>query len=183
MLRLTQLGGAEVVPADAHLSAQPLPVVLHIVGAVPYLVLGAFQFAPRLRRGSWHRRAGRLLVPAGLLAGSSALWMLVYYPHNPVDWPLPGVVQLAAAAAWIGFLVLGFRAGRRRDFAVHSRWMTRGYAMGQGAGTQALLLLPLTVATGNSGEGLVYDVLFISAWAINLAVAEWVIRRRSVRAG
>ena len=49
--RLAQLaGGAEITPANARFFASPLPVVLHIVGAAVYIILGAFQFATGLRR-------------------------------------------------------------------------------------------------------------------------------------
>ena len=49
--RLTQLaGGAEITPANARFFASPLPVVLHIVSASVYAILGAFQFAPGFRR-------------------------------------------------------------------------------------------------------------------------------------
>src|SRR5687767_9056887 len=46
----------------------PVPVVVHILGATTYCVLGAFQFMPsfRRRRPRWHRWSGRVLVPAGL---------------------------------------------------------------------------------------------------------------------
>ena len=52
-------------PADRRsLRRVPVPLVVHIVAAVVYAVLGAFQFSARLRRRhpGWHRRAGRLLV-------------------------------------------------------------------------------------------------------------------------
>ena len=80
-VRLTQLaGGAEITPANARFFAAPLPVVLHIVSAGVYAILGAFQFAPafRRRRPGWHRAAGRLLVVCGLLVGLSALWMTLF---------------------------------------------------------------------------------------------------------
>src|SRR5438477_9940836 len=49
--RLTELtGGAEITPANARFFASPLPVVLHIVSASVYAVLGAFQFSTRFRR-------------------------------------------------------------------------------------------------------------------------------------
>ena len=49
--RLTQLaGGAAITPANARFFASPVPVVLHIVGAAVYAILGAFQFAPGFRR-------------------------------------------------------------------------------------------------------------------------------------
>ena len=74
--RLTQLaGGAEITPANARFFASPPPVVLHIVSASVYAILGAFQFAPGFRRRwpGWHRAAGRLVVLCGLLVGLSAL--------------------------------------------------------------------------------------------------------------
>ena len=78
--RLTQLaGGAEITPANARFFASPVPVVLHIVCASVYVILGAFQFAKgfRRRRPGWHRVAGRLLIACGLLVGLSGLWMTV----------------------------------------------------------------------------------------------------------
>ena len=76
-VRLSQLaGGAEITPANARFFASPLPIVLHIVGAGVYAVVGVFQFAPsfRRRRPGWHRAAGRLVVLCGLLVGLSGLW-------------------------------------------------------------------------------------------------------------
>ena len=54
-------GGAEITPANARFFASPLPVVLHILSASVYAILGAFQFAPGFRRRmpGWHR-VGRL---------------------------------------------------------------------------------------------------------------------------
>src|SRR5215207_9461573 len=83
-LRLNELAnGAEITPANARFFASPLPVVLHIVGASLYAILGAFQFVSRFwRRGTgWHRIVGRLLVPCGLLVGLSGLLMTLFYPR------------------------------------------------------------------------------------------------------
>ena len=84
-LRLVELsGGAEVMPSDARYTASPLPVVLHIVSATVFAILGAFQFsAPiRRRRPGWHRRAGRVVVVAGLGVALSALWLNQFYPKD-----------------------------------------------------------------------------------------------------
>ena len=59
--RLTQLaGGAQITPANARFFASPLPVVLHILSASVYAILGAFQFANAFRRRwpAWHLWAG-----------------------------------------------------------------------------------------------------------------------------
>src|SRR5687767_4383633 len=74
-------GGAAITPANARFFASPLPVVLHIVSAGVFAVLGAFQLATGFRRRwpGWHRRAGRLVVGSGLVAALSGLWMAKFY--------------------------------------------------------------------------------------------------------
>jgi uncharacterized membrane protein len=179
-VRLTQLaGGAEITPANARFFASPLPVVLHIVGAAVYIILGAFQFAPgfRRRRPGWHRAAGRLVVLCGLLVGLSALWMTLFYPWPAGDGALLAALRLLFGSAMVGSIVLGFTAIRRRDVRRHRAWMMRGYALGLGAGTQALILAAGAVILGPPSE-LSRALLMGAAWVINLAVAEWSIRKR-----
>ena len=77
-LRLLELaGGPQTLPADDRFAGTPVALVVHIVGAAVYALLGAFQFVPRLRRRhlSWHRRAGRALSLVALLVVGSALWL------------------------------------------------------------------------------------------------------------
>ena len=59
--------------------------------------------------------------------------------------------------------------------------MIRAYALGQGAGTQVLVLLPWMLVSGESG-GLTRDLLMTLAWTINVVVAESIINfRKKVR--
>ena len=55
--------------------------------------------------------------------------------------------------------------------------MMRGYAIGLGAGTQALTLVVGAVILGPPSE-LSGALLMGAGWVINLAVAEWAIRRQ-----
>ncbi|GAA4385362.1 DUF2306 domain-containing protein [Agromyces bauzanensis] len=89
--RLTELSsGAAVTPDNARLFEAPVPVVLHIVGATVFSVLGAFQFVPSLRRRRWHRLAGRVVVPAGFVAALSGLWMSAFFRLPSIDGEAPG---------------------------------------------------------------------------------------------
>jgi uncharacterized membrane protein len=181
VFRLTELGGgAEITPANARFFASPLPVVLHIVSASVYAILGAFQFSARFRRRrpGWHRAAGRLLVPCGLLVGLSALWMTLFYPRaDGTGELLLYALRLLFGSAMIASLVLGFAAIRRRDVTRHRAWMMRGYAIGLGAGTQALTLAAGEWISGPPSE-LSRALLMGAGWVINLAVAELAIRRQ-----
>ena len=78
--------------------------------------------------------------------------------------------------AWVVAIVLGFAAIRRRDVTGHRAWMIRGFAIGLGAGTQAVTLTLWLVAVGTP-DRLAKAVLMLAAWLVNLAVAEWIIRR------
>jgi len=85
-LRIVQLaGGPELIPADDRFDRLPLAIVVHIVGALVYALVGTLQFAPRWRRRhwAWHRRAGRVLGVAGLLVAGSALWLTLFYEPKP----------------------------------------------------------------------------------------------------
>lgn len=122
--------GGPITPANAHFFAQPLPVILHIIGAVLFCFVGAWQFSPGLRRRHlrWHKLVGRVVLPAGLFAAASGLWMALFY------------------------------------------------AIGLGAGTQAFTMLPWVIAFGLPAP-MPYAILMGLAWVINLAVAEYFIRR------
>ena len=76
LVRLVRLAVGETVTVDnARFVASPLPVVVHVISATLFCVLGVFQFVPMLRRGRgpWHHMAGRWLVPFGLAAALSGL--------------------------------------------------------------------------------------------------------------
>jgi hypothetical protein len=180
VFRLTMLhGGAAITPENARFFASPLPVILHIASASLYCVLGAFQFVPGILRRYpvWHRLAGRVLLLAGLPAAFSGIWMASFYAIVPADSPLLHAFRLSFGAAMAASLVVGFLAILRRQVSAHQAWMRRAYAIGQGAGTQALTQIPLVMLFGKL-EPNTLALAMGGAWVLNLAVAEWLIRRK-----
>ncbi|MEW9550429.1 DUF2306 domain-containing protein [Nonomuraea sp. NPDC050783] len=175
-LRLTALaGGPDVMPEGARFAAVPLPVVAHIVAATVYTVLGAFQFGGR-RPPARHRLMGRILLPCGLVVALSGLWMTLYYPRPAGDGDLLAAFRLGFGSAMAAALVLGLAAVLRRDFTGHRAWMTRAYAIALGAGSQAVITGIWVAFAGPPGET-ARALLLGAGWAVNLAVAELVIRR------
>ena len=85
VVRLSSLaGGANgrgVTSENARFMAMPAPVVMHIVCASLFCVLGALQFDSALRQlfPRMHRIAGRVAAPCGIVAALTGLWMTAAY--------------------------------------------------------------------------------------------------------
>jgi uncharacterized membrane protein YozB (DUF420 family) len=183
--RLEQLSGmSDAMPANPRFAPMPLPVVLHIVSATVFSILGPLQFAAGFRRRwpTWHRVAGRLLVGCGLLVASTGLWMTLFYAPPDGTGALLFVSRIVFGSAMVVSIVVGLAAILRRDIQGHRAWMVRGYAIGLGAATQMLLLMVAEIVAGRPNE-LTHDSLMALSWVINVAVAEWAIRQRRAPRG
>lgn len=171
------MGGPQLMPPDSRIAAVPLPVIVHIVAVLPYSLVGAFQFSSRVRqrRPGWHRVAGRVLVPLALTVAFSGLWMTVAYPTKPGSGVVLYGLRLLVGTGIAASVGLGLAAIRRGDVTRHRAWMTRAYALALGAGTQVVTgaVGPMLVGT----SVLANDLTMGAAWVLNLAVAEFVIRR------
>jgi uncharacterized membrane protein len=182
--RLVELGGGpEIIPADARFTSSPLPVVVHIICAATYAVLGALQFSAGIRRRwpRWHRTSGRVLVVAGLGVALSALWLTLFFAPQEDSGSLLFVLRLVFGSGLVACLWLGFTAIRRGDVRTHRAWMTRAYAIALAAGTQVFTEGLGGALLGHSAFAL--DASRGCAWVVNLAVAEWAIRHDPVGSG
>jgi uncharacterized membrane protein len=178
-IRLTQLGVGGATPENARFFASPWPVVIHIISASIYSVLGAFQFASdlRQRKPGWHRVCGRILIPLGLAMSLSGLWMNQFYAQPEHDGFALYVLRIVVGLVTTLFLVLGLAAVRKRKFIRHSSWMIRAYALAMGAGTQVFTHIPWFLVPDIQTE--TARAFFMGAgWLINLLVAEWIISSR-----
>ncbi len=173
-------GGADLSAENARFVAMPVAVVVHIFGATLFCLLGAFQFDAAIRRRAprLHRNAGRVAAIGGMLAALSGVWMTIVYPiPAALQGGLLYGVRVLVGVSMACAIALSVRAVLRGRVAQHSAWMVRAYALGQGAGTQVLVMLPVAMIVGEP-TFLFRDVLMASAWGLNVVVAEWVIRHR-----
>lgn len=183
-LRVVQLSGAVdagFLPANPRIQANPFPAILHIIGAVPFCIIGIFQFLPSFRKHNpkWHRATGRILVLAGSVTAISGLWMTFAYNFPAgLQGELLYTVRFVVSLAMLTSIALGLYAIRKRDFSEHRAWMIRAYALAQGAGTQVVLLLPWSLLLGEP-SGFIRDVLMTLAWLINAMIAERIIQPRA----
>lgn len=182
-LRIVEIAGGPVIaPNNLRINADPLPALLHLLGAIPFCILGAFQFLPSIRKHApkWHRCNGWIVIQGGIVSSITGLWMTQVY-DLPVE--LQGgflyFVRMVMGTAMTFFILLGLAAIRKRRVDVHSSWMIRAYAIGQGASTQTLMGLTWIAVMKEEPAGFPRDVMMTLAWVVNLMVAEWIIRKPS----
>lgn len=181
IFRLVQLGvGTDITVENARFFASPIPIVMHVISSIIYSVLGAFQFTSGFLRDKqiWHRLYGRMLVPIGLLAAISGLWMTHFYPRATMnfDGSVLYVLRLLVGIGMALSLWFGLAAILRHDIAQHRAWMIRAYALGLGAGTQVFTHIPLFIFPDLRGE-LSRAMCMGAGWGINITVAEWILLR------
>jgi len=173
--------GAFTLEGSERFAADPWTAALHLVGATAFATVGAFQFVPSLRRGAWHRVAGRVLSLLGVGAAVAGTVMALRWPPKAFDSPALNAARAVVAIAMVLFIVLGVVAARRRDLEAHRGWMVRAYALFLGAGTQVFTagFTALPWMQPFMSEALAAASM-AAGWVINALVAEWLLRRPRV---
>ena len=105
-----------MTPAIADL---PLAIQIHLLGAVPALILGAAQFWGR-KGGARHRLMGRIWGAAIVVTSLSSFWIAELRPGHFSPIHLLSILSLASLAYAIWCI-------RRRRVAGHKRAMIMGY--------------------------------------------------------
>ncbi|WP_457031907.1 DUF2306 domain-containing protein [Kitasatospora sp. P5_F3] len=151
------------------------PLTLHVGGAVLALLLGPWQFLPRLRarRPAVHRFVGRVYLVSALATAVGGLLLVpkgLFGPVAPAGFAALGVAVLLTTGAAFGSI-------RRGRVARHQVWMIRSYAL-IFTGVTFRLWLTVGAAAGVPFEQ-AYTSGAWSAWLINLLVAERLITRRA----
>lgn len=153
---------------ERRYTEHPAPAYLHMIPGVVFLVGALFQLSRRVRRRHLvlHRRLGRVLVIAGLLAGLVALVIGVWFPYG-------GAAEATATVVFglyfVAALTTAYLAVRHRDIARHRRWMIRAFAVAVGVGTirlwvglfQAVGLLAIQNARGTVWFGVAFWIAFV----------------------
>ena len=164
----------EIVDAPHHFT-RLIPIALHVLAGIVFVLTGPVQFAHRIRI-RWpraHRISGRLYVASGLGVVGAGLWMNQVYPAYGGALKYWGV--LGFGLLFLVSIGMALRAIFRRDIQRHRIWMSRAIALGLGPGTQFFLAIALFATIGMTDFGI--GVIVVLGFAINLAVAERHIRK------
>jgi len=162
----------------------PTWTVLHFASAFLFAALALPQLLPVLRRRYplLHRYSGRVAVFCGLVAAVTGAFIpFAVAPPRPLLERVYIVVYFSGVAS---FLLLGLRAARRHDYALHRQWMIRAVASAGAVVTQRIVFAILVITCGIRHEAAFWTafvVAFALGWAINLALAEFWLRWKPSR--
>ncbi|MEO9904140.1 DUF2306 domain-containing protein [Nisaea sp.] len=171
-------GGPAIAPGNPRALASPAPIILHILSSSLFLLLGAVQFLPGIRRHSpaIHRTLGPAVVVSGCISAATGVWMTHFYTF-PSE--LQGVLlywaRIFLGLSMIGLIVCSVVAIRSRNISLHGASMFRAYAIGQGASTQAFMGIGWMILSGTEALGPVREGIMLSAWILNFLAAEYLI--------
>ena len=154
--------------------ANVVPLTMHIAGAMAAMVIGPFQFLPRMitrRYVNIHRMLGRIYLVGVLVGGLGGLYMAFLAFGG-----FPAKLGFATLAClWLLCGAVAFRRIRARQIQSHRAWMVRTFALTFAAVTLRLWMVVFQVA------GLDYIESYIAvawlSWVPNLVVAEWIVHR------
>ena len=184
LLRIGELtGGIAIIPGNPRAMAEPLPILLHIVSSFCFCLFGSLQFLPTMRRHAidWHRFIGKVVAFSGCVSALTGLWMTVWFTFpEALQGPLLYWARIILSISMVGLIIGAVVLARKGNIGKHSSAILRAYAIGQGASTQAVLGILWIFFTGTEPAGLARDLLMVSAWGINLLVAEYLIAETSV---
>lgn len=119
---------------DRRYAEKPILAYLHIIPGVIYLLGAPFQLSSSIRRRSirTHRRMGRVILPAGIIAGVMGVAVGVVMSWGGVV----GALATVVFGTWFVFaLSFAYRQIRAGNVTDHRRWMIRAFAVGVGVGT------------------------------------------------
>lgn len=172
--------GMGTLEGHARFAADPVAAVVHIIGLTFFTTFGALQFSPALRKQRWHRMAGRVLAPMGIIGAVCGVWMVLTWPPKQYDTLALNFLRVTIALCIASCLAISLVAVRWGDFDAHRRWMTRAYALALAGGTQFFTHIPVLIVPSLDSDN-VELVLMSAGWLINIAVAEWAIRYSATR--
>lgn len=176
-LTLTNDWGFHFAPAEVD----HLPLALHGVGMILFLILGMVQMNTkfRMRRPDLHRKLGRIAGMGAILGGLTGIWMTLL--HLEISTPLLVVGRLVIGTAMTAFVILAIRDAKARRIQSHRAWMLRAYSIAFAAATLPFVYFPFFLIFGEPSP-LLDDTIQITGWVLNLAIVEIYLRRNTRKA-
>ena len=141
------------------------------------LLIGWLQFSNRLRikKPEWHRAIGKIYVISVLISGVCGLFIALYATGGIIS--VLGFFTLGLI--WLTTTVLGFKAIKKGNVALHEKFMIFSYAACFAAVTLRIWLPLLTIVIGEFNSA--YRIVAWLCWGPNIIVAFLIVRNKKTQ--
>ena len=169
---------AKFAAIDESFERHAVLVLIHILPGLLFVTLGPLQFSAglRARHPMWHRVSGRVYLCAAVTIGITAFVM------SFVMAAIGGPPQATATAIFSAYFLLALGKGfwhiRRREFALHRKWMIRAFSIGIAVATIRPIVAFLFATSRLTGltPRQFFAIAFWMGFLLHLALTEWWLR-------
>ncbi len=158
---------------DYGYAINPLLTLFHILPGLLFIVLGALQFAEKIRNKyiRFHRVSGRMYLVLGFIIGTSSLAMAFAMQYG--GW-IETAAILVFAPYFLFSLMKAYKYIRKKEFLLHREWMIRAYSIGLAVATMRPLI-GLTQAFTDIPFNKSFGPIFWIAFLFHASIAEaWI---------
>lgn len=163
-----------------------IALIVHIFLAFVITVCGPLQFLPRLRsKGSkFHKWNGRIYIFTAILISAGALFMVFNRPAT-IGGEFGRIATSINGILIIGFGIMAWRTGMKRQFEEHRRWAIRTFIVVSGVWFFRIGFGTWFLITGFTAPGVASDLtgwfdrfLYFASYLVPLVIAEAYIRTK-----
>lgn len=149
---------------------------VHVYTSMFALIAGFTQFSKHIlkKHKPLHRVIGYIYITTVICVSGPASLVMGIFANGGL---LSRISFCTLAILWIYFTTKAFLTAKQKDFKAHERFMIRSYALTLSAITLRAWKY-LLVALFHPRPMDVYMIVAWMGWVLNIAFAEWLIRRR-----
>lgn len=169
---------------DARYFESPLAVLVHGISGVAFFLTVPLQFSPAFRQkhSQWHRVSGRIALLSAYILAASGVWM--HHVLTPEELGMRYIGLVIVSAGMVVAFTLAFYFVLNSQITAHRRWMYRAVAITLAVVTPLFVEILAVLTLGQVDTlrpflaQLLHDYDRLIGLAINLLVAEWLIRTK-----
>lgn len=146
---------------------------LHVISGMLVILVGPFQFLPKLRNWNLrlHKNLGKVYAFGILGIGAPTGLIMAFYAEGGTP---STIAFLVMSVLWFVTTLMAIYKARKKDILAHKKWMMRSFALSFAAVTLRLLVPLMSYSYEFNQETIVVSTAWLS-WIINLLVVEGII--------
>jgi hypothetical protein len=163
-----------------HLPWYRYSFYFHIFSSVVLVFTGFLQFNRYILKNTprFHRISGAIYLVVVLFLSGPSGWILSLYANGGI---LAKVSFLTLTSLWWITTLLAYYYLRKHEYLQHGNWMARSYSLTLSAVTLRFYAYLFDVFGVSFDPITTYTLLAYLSWIPNLTIAEWIIRKETMK--